>query len=714
MAPALGLLIALSIATSTNGNIYRRYISDDEWSIGECGPANQITKWGKNINPSSVLPEYPRPEMMRGDTSINSSTWMNLNGLWQFEGSSTSSGKINPNKNLTQIILVPFPVESCLSGIGYPTTYKYLQYRTYFDDFKSRNASKTRVLLNFEAVDWNTRAVYINDKNVGSHIGGYTRFTMDITDAIQSMNNNLYLNVFDPSDDGAQPEGKQCIDCIKNPHGDRYTPSSGIWQTVWLEYVPKTYITRYKIQKNDLKSIVINVTIAGDLTQDSVTFTVIDANGNQVTTKQGQTNELINITIPNAKSWSPATPNLYDIKIKLNSGDQVTGYFGLRTIGLKPYQHPPIIAIPPTEGLSYPQGGFMPYQPTNVSQNDYNECWKLCNESSVCVAWQFEKQDCKSNDTPPKCWLIADISLNETNSCYISGAKGYDEYKSMRPVLNGENLFMAGWLDQQFWPDGLYTPPSDDALLFDLQSLLDYGLNTVRFHQKVAPSRWYYYADKMGILIQQDAVQKLRGANESTVDLFLQDFKLEIEQLYNHPSIIQWEIFNENDCWKVFPNITEVYEYVLSLDSSRLIDVDSGGKNQNSPQILNETDIGSVMDWHHYSWPVKVYPTDSQYSEHGEYGGIGYFMKGHEWVKQGCKRGPEVSTSQKYADMYINMTKWYIENTKYDESAVIYTQLSDIETECDGFFNYDRSAKFNDSQKAAIYKANQALIAAVW
>eukprot|EP01084_Bolivina_argentea_P181108 312832_1 len=708
------MLILLAISTSLITPSYglSHIINDNNWNRTQCGPADQITQFGKKVNPSSVLPEYPRPTMTRGNTSINSSNWLNLNGLWQFEGSSKSN-KINPNTNLTKIILVPFPTESCLSGIG--QTYKYLQYRTYFDDFKSRNKANTRVLLHFDAVDWNTRAVYINNQNVGNHIGGYTRFTFDITNEMQETDNNLYVNVFDPSDNGAQPEGKQCIQCITNPKGDRYTPSSGIWQTVWLEYVPKTYITKYKIQNNDLNSILINITINGDLKQDTVIFNIFDSNGKQVTTKQGTTNQLINITIPNAKQWSPHTPNLYNIQIKLDSGDEVIGYFGLRTIKLKSYQHPEIVAIPPTENLYFPQGGFMPFQPFNC--NNYNECWKQCNDSSICIAWQFEKAGCNGNKNA-QCYLIGDISYSDNTSstakCYIAGIKGYNAYKSMRPVFNNETFLMVGWLDQQFWPDGLYTPPSDDALLFDLQAVLDYGLNTVRFHQKVAPERWYYYADKMGIIIQQDAVQKLHGANASTVNLFLKDFELEIEQLYNHPSIIQWEIFNENDCWKVFPNITQVYEYVRSLDGTRLIDVDSGGKNQNSPQILNETDIGDVMDWHHYSWPVKVYPTDSQYGEQGEYGGIGYFVNGHEWLKNGCKRNPEVDTAQEYADMYINMTKWIIENTKYDISAVIYTQLSDIETECDGYFNYDRTAKFNEAQKQAIYKANQDLIASVW
>ncbi len=311
------------------------------WAPTQCGfDTNQITQWGKTVTPTNVLPAYPRPQMVRGDDTF----WKNLNGLWDFNA--TTNEDINgplpydPHQPFAEQILVPFPAESCLSGIG--KTYKHLAYQTSFTDFANRDPSKTRVLLQFGAIDWQS-SVYINGKFVGNHTGGYDSFTFDTTALIlpSPANNELTVTVFDPSDNGFQPNGKQRISAITKPGGDTYTPSSGIWQTVWLERVsdPRMYIASYRVWPT-LSSVTVNVTVSGNPTAP-VTLTAMDPSTNtKVGTVKGAANTMLKMDIAAPKLWNYGSPFLYDLEIALDgSEEKVTAYFGLLTIALGQYNH---------------------------------------------------------------------------------------------------------------------------------------------------------------------------------------------------------------------------------------------------------------------------------------------------------------------------------------------------------------------------------------
>eukprot|EP01084_Bolivina_argentea_P296919 511452_1 len=596
------------------------------WKPTSCGPTNQITSWGLQVDPNNTLSEYPRPQLKRGDNT----TWKNLNGLWEFSGSSSPPTKIDPYTPLDNEILVPYPAESCLSGIG--KNYMYLQYRTYFNDF-STNQKPSFILLHFGAIDWQS-IIYLNGKLIGNHTGGYSSFTIDITNTIKPINNSLYIFVYDPSDLGVQPSGKQRISAINNPSGDTYSPSSGIWQTVWIEQIHsfnETYISNIKLIPS-LNMITINVTIKGDV-KDKVSFIVTNPENNQfITFQAGYTGELVDIPIPQhyIRLWDPVNndPFLYDLNISLTSGDTVMTYFGLRTIEFGEYKLP---------------NGNM----------------------------------------------------------------------AIRPLLNNKPIFLAGLFEQSYHSDGLYTAATDDALKFDISTPLEYGFNALRVHQKVNPERYYYYADKYGLLIQQDMIQKYTNKshtlNATLKPYFINDLKLMVEQRYNHPSIIQWVIFNENDCWNVFnkSEILQLTNMVKSMDESRFVDTDSGGGATNYH-------FGDVNDVHDYPYPSKnPLPYNlTQFAEIGEYGGVGVFIDGKQWAN-GCWAYDPVNTTDDVVNGYVQMSKMILNKTN-TLSVVIYNMLNDIENECTGLLNYDRTEKLNDKQKQIIINTNKNMINNMW
>jgi beta-galactosidase/beta-glucuronidase len=277
-----------------------------------------------------------------------------------------------------------------------------------------------------------------------------------------------------------------------------------------------------------------------------------------------------------------------------------------------------------------------------------------------------------------------------------------------QPLLNGKYTFMAGFLDQSWWPDGQYTAPSDEALASDLEATKMFGLNMIRLHQKVNPERWYYHADRLGLVIFQDMVQKYGGANHETVPLFVEDLKAMVLGKKNHPCIVQWTTFNEGDCWNTFKttpyDVKGITEMAKRLDPTRLVDTDSGGG-------ANSFKLADVNDIHDYPWPGNPQPSETQYAMIGEFGGIGAFVKGKEWVPGACHTYLKTPTPSDEASKYIQMAK-LIEKRVDHVSASVYTQTTDVELECDGFLNYDRSNKFSDADTAAIREANLAIIRA--
>jgi len=367
------------------------------------------SQWADQANASSTpWVAYPRPQMARGAAVSRSelrdvgdaSVWTNLNGLWEWEPTTTDA-PAPFGRTLNSSILVPFPVESCLSGVA-PTSsaaiVRSMWYRLTFDATRvSPNGGST--LLHFGAVDWQS-AVYLNGQRLGNHTGGYDGFSYDVTSALKASANELLVYAFDPSDGGAQPNGKQRISAIDNPGGDTYTPSSGIWQTVWLEAVPTQHIAAVTINQASTTAVVVNVGVDGAPSGGvNVKFAVTDAAGKVVATASGKSDTNVSIPIPHPNLWSPASPYLYDVDVSIE-GDSVTSYFGLRTFTL--------------------------------------------------------------GDGP----------------------------KGKRPLLNGNFTFMAGFLDQSWWPDGQYTAPTDEALAYDIQVVPMFGLNMIRLHQKVNPERW--------------------------------------------------------------------------------------------------------------------------------------------------------------------------------------------------------------------------------
>jgi hypothetical protein len=677
---------------------------------GPSGKADIPSKWALEVSPASTpLTAYPRPQMVRGTgTDLSSlrdagdpSTWQNLNGLWEWEKAASDAPQFG--KSLAGSILVPFPVESCLSGVAPQRSadiVKTMWYRLVFD--VSKTAGKT--LLHFGAVDWQT-SVYLNKQALGNHTGGYDGFSFDVTEHLQEKGNELLVYVFDPSNDGAQPNGKQRITAIDKPGGDTYTPSSGIWQTVWLESVPENYIKGLKINQASMSQVSVTAELAAPGTK--VTFAVQDAGKVVVqgTAADSGESQTIDLKVPSAKLWSPASPNLYDLVVSVGD-DKVVSYFGLRTFELGTHNIP---EGPYTKGLDRAGADMAPCGgPGCIMSKDATnaDCKAKCASTKGCMAYVWADADCSGQSGRPICWLKSSTPAGGAKQCRNSQVMAHAG--GARPLLNGNFTFAAGFLDQSWWPDGQYTAPTDAALESDLVATKMFGLNMIRLHQKVNPERWYYFADKHGLLIFQDMIQKYGGASAATIPYFVDDLKAMINGRSNHPCIVQWETFNEGDCWSVFKtkpyDVQGITELAKQLDPTRLVDTDSGGG-------ANNDHIADVNDIHSYPYPGDPQPSATQYAMIGEFGGIGAFIKGKEWVPGACHTYLHVDTSADEADKYVEMAKT-IESRVDHVSASVYTQTTDVELECDGFLNYDRSNKFDDQQTKAIADANQAIIQA--
>ncbi|MEI8041883.1 MAG: glycoside hydrolase family 2 TIM barrel-domain containing protein [Verrucomicrobiota bacterium] len=550
-------------------------------------PGHIMTQWAADVNPRNPLPEYPRPQMARKD-------WVNLNGLWEYAIQPLDAP--SPAKFAGKI-LVPFPIESALSGVKKPLTREErLWYRRTFKSPKLTGGK--RLLLHFGAVDWEAKA-FVNGKAVGEHRGGYDSFTFDITEALKpGAENELVVAVFDATGAG-QATGKQNFKKIANPGRISYTPSSGIWQTVWLETVAATHIQQLKLIP-DVDAVCLRVTVAADGVTPETTVEIIALDGRKETARiKGKPGVELKLPIPNVRLWTPDDPFLYSLRVRVGH-DEVTSYFGMRKIAL-----------------------------------------------------------------------------------------GKDENGFTTMLLNGKAVFEAGPLDQGFWPDGIYTAPTDEALRWDIAEMKRLGFNMVRKHIKVEPARWFYWCDKLGLLVWQDMPSGGvgRGGNREKEGVmgepavarqFEAELRAMIEQHWNHPSIIMWDIFNE--AWGQYDTARLTRE-VKQLDPSRLVDSASGWA---------DTRNGDVHDRHNYPRPACPEPEAARAAVLGEFGGIGLSIPDHTWT--GSTWGyssvsGERALTRKYLELWREV--WQLKTNKGLRAAV-YTQWTDIETEGNGLYTYDR------------------------
>ncbi|MCD6596684.1 MAG: beta-galactosidase, partial [Bacteroidales bacterium] len=542
----------------------------------QMAPVSIQTKWAETVNPENPWPEYPRPQLVRSD-------WESLNGLWEYairpiEQSQPDSWDGN--------ILVPYPVESALSGVQKQVGKDSILWYKHSFEVPSAWRGK-RVILHFEAVDWES-TLWINGEKAGIHKGGYDPFSFDITDYLSDKGKqDMLLRVWDPTDAGTQARGKQ----VSNPKGIWYTSTTGIWQTVWMEPVNNTYISSiFTAPDIDKKTLTLRVNaeniIAGDQVQASVYY-----KNKLLTNTIMSPGEPGVLKLQNPHLWSPESPVLYDLVVQVirdqKSLDHIKSYFGMRKISL-----------------------------------------------------------------------------------------GKDEEGFTRILLNNQFVFQNGPLDQGFWPDGIYTPPSDKAMKYDLKMIKKMGFNMLRKHVKVENRRFYYWCDKKGILVWQDMPNGDRHIRPSEPDFERTEesaaqYKLEltrmIETKYNHPSIVIWFPFNEG--WGQF-NTAGIVQLIREIDPIRLVNSASGWTDRN---------VGDMMDLHHYPEPICPEPEENRAIVLGEFGGLGLPIPGHTWIEENWgykKLKTEDELIKQYEEFYLQVWEFADQGL----SAAIYTQITDVET----------------------------------
>jgi hypothetical protein len=588
---AAASLIVLSIAAAAVATQDRQA---DGWRPVE---GKLLTRFARDVSPTSPLPEYPRPQLVR-------SAWLNLNGLWQY--AIRSKDAEGPGAAFDGTILVPFAPESSLSGVGKMVgPDNRLWYRR---TFRVPSAWKgKRVWLRFDAVDWDA-TVLVNGKKVGSHTGGYDPFAFDVTDVLTAGGGEqeLVLSVWDPSDAGPQPRGKQVL----KPRGIWYTPTTGIWQTVWLEPLPSQAIDRLKLTPDaDTGTVIIDARLQQPSDGCTLRASAL-AGGQTVATGEGPASAPLRLTIPRPRLWAPGDPFLYDLKVALlRNGaviDEASSYVGLRKISLGPA----------SDGAA-------------------------------------------------------------------------------RLLINGKPLFQFGFLDQGFWPDGLHTPPTDEAMRFDIASTLGFGMNLARKHIKIEPDRWYYWADKLGLLVWQDMPSGGNGTAEARKN-FSSEWQRLIDARYNHPSIVMWVPFNEGWGQPDAEGTRAVAEWTAQYDPTRLVNNTSGWRDAGA---------GHVVDVHQYPGPSMPALERTRAAVLGEFGGLGLPTRGHTWQDE--KNWGYVSfkspaeLQQAYQDRLAQLRLLVARGL----SAAIYTQTTDVEIETNGLMTYDREvAKIPQATLAAIHR----------
>jgi beta-galactosidase/beta-glucuronidase len=570
--------------------------AESQWQPAN-GPLK--TRWAKEVSPDNALPEYPRPQLVRGD-------WLNLNGLWEL---AITNRDVAKPESFPEQILVPFPVESALSGVmRIPDENQRLWYRRTFSIPKKWIGE--RILLHFGAVDFEA-TVWVNGKKIGEHRGGYDGFTFDITDAmVPGGSNELLVSAWDPTDAGTQPRGKQ----VRKPHSIWYTPTTGIWQTVWLEPVSAAHIKELKMTPDiDKSAVTVRAITTAALGDYSIEVTIHDGLRRVYLASIAPGGQM-SLPVKGARLWSPEDPHLYQLEARLKLGgrtiDQVESYFGMRKISL-----------------------------------------------------------------------------------------GKDKKGFTRMLLNNKPYFQFGPLDQGFWPDGIYTAPTDKALRSDIEMTKKLGFNMARKHVKVEPERWYYWCDKLGLLVWQDMPsgdkyirpdQKDIERSPESAEEFGKELRALVEGRGQHPCIVMWVPFNEG--WGQW-DTTNVVEKIKQLDPTRLVDNTSG---------WSDREVGDVNDMHKYPGPGSPEPEEKRAVVLGEFGGLGLPIRGHTWQSEKNWGYRSYTNSEALTTAYVDLiTKLYPLIEEKGLSAAVYTQTTDVEIEVNGLMTYDRELVKMDLKKIA-------------
>jgi len=558
--------------------------------------------------------EYPRPMLQR-------SSWINLNGSWNYAFTESAAYPSQWDGS----ILVPYSPEAPLSGVG--RQLKPHEYLHYERTFTADQADGMHTLIHFGAVDHACR-VYVNNREVGSHCGGYLPFTLDVTDALHEGKNTLYLCVQDPSDTGDQARGKQKL----KRGGMYYTAQSGIWQTVWMEHVPAQHITSLQITPRlSGRSVHIRAHLSDPAAWKGAAACVW-ASGNMLCSTALNENGECVLRIPeeNLHLWSPEDPFLYDLTLTLASGDTVKSYFAMREFGVARDRH----------GL-------------------------------------------------------------------------------LRFTLNGKFFLLHGLLDQGYWPEGLYTPPDDEAMISDIRSMKDLGFNLLRKHVKIEPQRWYYHCDRLGMIVWQDMPNGggrynawlvtyainvlpalLRLLPDSMYALlarsdagerarYYEELTQMVALLDSHPCIGSWCPFNEG--WGQF-DARKATTLIRSLDNqARPVDEASGWFDQGG---------GDMYSLHNYFYPLRVRRQAKRVAALTEYGGVAWACPGH--TSTGTTYGYGAAKTQedfcrKYKKLLMDSVLPQLRNGL---SALVYTQVSDVEDEINGLLTYDRKVTKLDRETA--------------
>jgi beta-galactosidase/beta-glucuronidase len=575
------------------------YLADAQQSRWHIIKDKIVTPWAGKVDPKTPLPEYPRPQLVR------SGNWKNLNGLWNYAitpKTETAPGKYQGN------ILVPFAVESALSGVGKTvgkdSTLWYQTTITLPSSMKNKD-----VLLHFGAVDWQTEVI-VNGQSAGKHEGGFDPFTFNITPLLnKGTKQEIIVRVWDPTDEGPQPIGKQ----KKKPEGIWYTPVTGIWQTVWLEAVPKSYIAATKHTPDiDQHTISISADVENAAAGDQLKIEVMSGK-TVAATKLAEAGAVAVINLKDEQLWSPSNPFLYQLRISLirnkKTIDEVNSYFAMRKISM-------------------------------------------------------EK----------------------------------DAAGIQRMMLNNKFVFQYGPLDQGWWPDGLYTAPTEEAMVYDIDELRKMGFNMIRKHIKVEPARYYNYCDRTGMLIWQDMPsgdlgngwesrpgildrQTDKKRTPESEGYYRKEWNSIINTLYNFPSIVVWVPFNE--AWGQFKT-EEITEWTMKKDPSRLVNSASGG---------NFHPAGHMVDLHNYPNPAMPSPEifgDKRILVLGEFGGLGLPLEGHNWQEKDNWGYQSFKNADDMFIKYSSFTDRLAELIPLGLSAAVYTQTTDVEGEINGFITYDR------------------------